>query len=135
MTKPDTSFSDVVKKMKQYEASAGRLPDKAYATETFIKSIPLQQNELVSDANATLPKGAFMLLCGMPVYISNVLPRGVLCMFMKKKQMNAEAMGLGYPSLEYDVPCGMIVDDTYVPPKPIEPPSLEEAIKDMPREY
>jgi hypothetical protein len=113
----DTSISAAVEQLKAYEAKSGKLPAKAVVTEKFGTS--LSSVAIVHDPNARAPQGALGALLGMPFYVSKMLPQGVQAMFLNHENM----------------PVGMIVDETYVPPAPIEPPNLDEAIKNMPREY
>ncbi len=75
------------------------LPAKAYARKSFLDAIS-EQIGMVQDDKYTVPAGAVASFAGMPVYLTESLPQGVLCWFIDKD----------------DKPLGQIIDDTYVPP-------------------
>lgn len=74
------------------------LPAKAYAKKSYLDAMT-RDIGIVVDDNLKLPVGAMGSFAGMPVYESNILPQGVLCVFMDKNNKLV----------------GRIVDETYVP--------------------
>ncbi len=74
------------------------LPAKAYAKKSYLDAMT-RDIGMVVDEKVRPPEGAMGSFAGMPVYESNLLPQGVLCVFMDKDNKMV----------------GRIVDETYVP--------------------
>src|SRR5262245_24201098 len=76
------------------------LPAKAFARQSYLDAIERRIGKVPNEPHISgLPHGAFADLGGMPVYRSEILPKGVLCLFLDKDNK----------------PVGQVVDDTYVP--------------------
>jgi len=75
------------------------MPAKAYAQKHYLDRIAKDVG-MVPDEKPRLPEGALGAFAGMPVYESNSLPKGVLCVFMDKDNKMV----------------GRIIDETYEPP-------------------
>lgn len=101
MSKTDIfSLGNMIERMRQHEAKAGKFPDKAFATKEYVKALERGVEDtalLVKDQDAKPVAGAIAELLGMPVYVSTILPKGVRCMFVDK----------------YNQPLGTIVDESY----------------------
>ena len=80
--------------------TTSNLPAKAYALKSYIDGIA-EQTQMVKDDKYSPPQGAMAAFAGMPVYETNSLPKGVLCMFLDRDNN----------------PVGQIVNEDYEPAK------------------
>ena len=91
------SISKMLEGLDKVRNGTSNLPSTAYARRSYIDSIS-KQIGVVPDAKAKVPEGAMAAFAGMPVYQTDLLPKGVLCLLLDKDNK----------------PVGQIVDETYV---------------------
>lgn len=95
------SVSKMFEELDKLRNGTSKLPAKAFARQSYLDAIERSAGMTPIEPHISgLPHGAMAGFAGMPVYRSDILPKGVLCLFLDKDHM----------------PIGKIVDDTYEPP-------------------